>query len=232
MSAGSNHITENILRVLFPRTCPGCGELIETNEAICPVCLRLLPRSEEVALRHNLTEDLFCSDPRFVRGASFTLFTHDAPIRKFIHQMKYNERPDIACQLTREAAADFMQSDFFDGIDVIIPIPLHPRRYRLRGYNQSEYIARTLGKQTGIAVEVTHITRCVNNPQQARTGGRDRATNVKGIFTVNHPEEMYHKHILLVDDVITTGSTIRSCMQAMTPFRGCKISVFALGKAR
>lgn len=140
--------------------------------------------------------------------------------------------PRIAYDLAREASYDFMQADFFDGIDLIIPIPLHSKRLRERGYNQSEWIARALSEATGIPMDTTHVSRIRNNPQQALQKAKDRATNVEGVFAVNHPEELYRKHILIVDDLITTGSTVRACMKAMKVCRGAKFSVFALGKAR
>ena len=101
-----------------------------------------------------------------------------------------------------------------------------------RGYNQSEYIARGISEITGIPIDTTHVTRIRNTPKQALQSGEERKQNVVDAFAVNHPEQLYHKHILVVDDLITTGETMRSCLKAMKPFRGAKFSVFALCKAR
>ena len=111
-------------------------------------------------------------------------------------------------------------------------MPLHPKRLRERGYNQAEYIARGISEITGIPIDTTHVTRIRNTPQQALQDGEERKTNVANAFAVNHPEEMRHKHILVVDDLITTGETMRSCLAAMKRFRGATFSVFALCKAR
>lgn len=225
-------VVKGILDLLFPRCCPLCGCVLEDSQEICPDCLADLPRTEQSSIRNNITEDLFVGDEMFVRGGCFLFFDKDAPVQKLMHLLKYKDSPRLGYSLAREAAFDFINSDLFENIDVIIPVPLHPRRLRERGYNQSEWIAKGLSEVTNIPMDTTHLTRRHNNPKQALMRGNEREANVKDIFEVNHPEELYRKNILLVDDIITTGSTIRSCMETMHAFRGAKISVFALGKAR
>lgn len=223
----------SLLSLFYPHCCAMCGCLSEDETVtLCPECIKHLPRTEQCALKANMTEELFCDLPRFQRAAAFLFFDKGADVQRLVHKMKFHEQPRIAYDLAREAAYDFMQADFFDDIDLIIPIPLHPRRLRERGYNQSEWIARALSEATGIPVDTTHVRRIRNNPQQALQKARDRAANVEGVFAVNHPEELYRKHILIVDDLITTGSTVRACIRAMHPCRGARFSVFALGKAR
>ena len=191
-----------------------------------------MERTEQFSLRGNLTEDLFADNHRFERAAAFCIYDKNDLVSRLIQKAKYGRQPEINYELARLAALDGLQSDFFDDTDVIIPIPLHPRRLRQRGYNQSDYIARGLADVLHIPVDTTHIERILNNPQQALTQGKEREKNVEGVFAVNHPEEMYRRHILLIDDVITTGSTIRSCLEAMSAFRGARVSVFAIAKAR
>jgi ComF family protein len=142
------------------------------------------------------------------------------------------DQPLIGYQLGRQAALEMQYADFFDEIDVIVPVPLHPKRLRERGYNQSEFIARGISEVTGIPLDTTHVTRELNTPKQALQEGEARKHNVAKAFAVNNPEQLYRKHCLLVDDLITTGETIRSCLQAMKRFRRAKFSVFALCKAR
>ncbi len=247
-----------LLSLFYPRTCPMCDEYIGEGEpgkeipngSLCPQCLAELPRTEQAEIRENLTEmaltrtnSLFVRDPgqqmvrvkkamHLERAAAFLFFDKEDPIRDVVHIMKYKDRPEIGYQLGRQAAMEMQYADFFDQIDVIVPMPLHPSRMGERGYNQSEYIARGISEVTGIPVDTTHVTRIKNTPQQAKQRGRDRKDNVEGAFAVNHPEQMYHKHILLVDDLMTTGETAKSCLRAMKRFRGAKFSVFALCKAR
>lgn len=225
-----------ITDIFFPPLCPMCGRLLNTDEpCMCHTCMAHLPRTEQAQFRQNDTELLFTPRvPHFRRGGAFLFYDRrlDRAMRHLIHGFKYGRQPEIAYHLAREAAMDWMQSDFFDSIDVIIPMPLHPRRLRQRGYNQSEWIARGLSEVTGIPVDTTHIERLRDNPNQARLTKSQREANVQGIFLTNHPEEMYHRHILLVDDIITTGATMRACLSAMRTFRGARFSTFALFRTR
>jgi len=222
-----------------------CGKYVgehANDSSLCPGCLADLPRTEQAERRENSTEMALWGKGRsraaakkalhLEYGASFLFFEKEHPVQQLIHKMKYADRPQIGYLLGKEAAREFLYSDFFDGIDVIIPVPLHSNRLRSRGYNQSEYIARGLSEVTEIPMDTSHVTRVKDTPRQALQTKEGRITNVAGAFAVNHPERMYHKHILLVDDVITTGETVRACLQAMRLFRGARFSVFGLCKAR
>ena len=220
-----------------------CGAYVgETADVLCEPCLHALPRTEQAALRENSTEMCLWGTNHskaaarktmhLERAAAYLFFDKDHPVREAVHKMKYADQPNIGWYLGRQAAMEFQYADFFDGIDLIVPMPLHPNRLRSRGYNQSVYIARGIADATGIPVDTTHVTRVKDTPKQALQSGEERKTNVHEAFAVNHPEQLYHKHILVVDDLITTGETMRSCLQAMKKCRGARFSVFALCKAR
>ena len=236
----------SLFSVFFPRTCPFCGKYVsdrqittEHVEWLCTDCWRHLPRTEQDYLRENLTETTL-TDGRselkrtmhLERAGAYLFYEKDHPIQRVIHRMKYADQPELGYWLARQAVLDTQHEEFFEDIDLIIPMPLHPKRLRERGYNQSEYIARGLSEITGIPVDTTHVTRVRNTPKQALQDGEGRRTNVAQAFAVNHPEQLYHKHILLVDDLITTGETMKACLKAMKKFRGATFSVFALCKAR
>lgn len=209
---------------------------------LCPDCLASLPRTEQAVIRQNNTEETLVENASDIvvatkrmhleRAAAFLFFEKESPMQHLIHKMKYADQPLIGYQLGRQAAIEMSDTEFFDGIDVIVPIPLHPKRLRERGYNQSEYIARGISDYTGIPIDTTHVTRVRNTPKQALQTGEERKANVSDAFGINHPEQMYRKHILVVDDLITTGETMRSCLRAMKRFRGAKFTVFALCKAQ
>ena len=210
--------------------------------ALCSDCQQTLPRTEQAQLRQNGTEMQLAGQTRDIvaalrvmhleRAAAFVFFEKEHPIRQLVHRMKYADQPMIGYRLGRLAAMEMQYADFFDEIDIIVPVPLHRNRLRERGYNQSEYIARGISEVTGIPMDTTHVARIKDTPKQALQSGDNRKTNVADAFAVNHPEQMYHKHILLVDDLITTGETIRACLRGMRLFRGARFSVFALCKAR
>jgi len=238
-------LRDSLASVLFVRTCPVCGERTEglanggREVFLCRRCMNSLPRTGQAARRGNSTEDLFYRHPLFVRGAAFLDYEGVIPndaggsmcVRDLVHRFKFHRQPELAYELAHEAALDFLQSDFFEEVDVIIPVPLHRRRFRWRGYNQSEYIARALSDVLKVPMDTEHLWRIRNNPQQAVMHGEERRENVRGVFAVTHPEELYRKHILLVDDVVTTGSTLLACMEALEVCRGCRISVFGLATA-
>ena len=224
-------IIDGVKDIFYPNTCPMCGALMAADECICPDCIRALPRTEQHFERFNSTEELFLDRKRFVRGGAYLFFEKQAPVQQLILEMKFMHRPEIGYELAKLATKEWKYAYFQAGFDVIIPVPLHPHRLRERGYNQAEWIARGLSEGWDIPMDTTHLTRVVDNKHQASLRGKDRYQNVKGIFEVNHPEELYRKHILLVDDVITTGATLLACMNALSPVRGRKVSVFALGKA-
>lgn len=222
-----------MIDLLAPYCCPACGRVIDKEAVICRECLSKLERTEQSFCRGNNTEELFSRFAKFIRGAAFLwVFPHSTEL-ELIHAMKYGPfaNPNIAYCLGKELAAEFMQTDFFDGIDYLIPVPLHPRRLRERGFNQSEWLCRGISEITHIPTDTTHLLRVRNNEHQARLAGADRKKNIKGVFAVRFPEDLYKKHILLVDDLITTGATINACMKALHPIRGCRISVLGLGKA-
>ena len=215
---------------------------MEHIDWICKDCLRRLPRTEQDITADNGTEMALLSDGSSLSAARKTMhlqrawaylfFEKEHPIQHVIHRMKYADEPELGYRLAQQAVLSCRDENFFDEIDVIIPMPLHEKRLRERGYNQSEYIARGISDLTGIPVDTTHVTRARNTPKQALQDGEGRKTNVANAFAVNHPEQLYHKHILLVDDLITTGETVKACLRAMRVIRGAKFSVFALCKAR
>ena len=232
--------------LFFPRTCPFCGRYIsdrqiceEHIEWICTDCWKHLPRTEQDYLRENSTETTLTDGivsrqhaMHLERAWAYLHYEKGHPIQRVIHRMKYSDQPELGYWLARQAVLDTKHEEFFDGIDVIVPMPLHPKRMRERGYNQAEYIARGLSEITGIPMDTTHVMRIRNTPKQALQDGEGRRTNVAEAFAVSHPEQMYRKHILVVDDLITTGETVKSCLHAMKRFRGARFSVFALCKAR
>ncbi|MBQ7191720.1 MAG: ComF family protein [Paludibacteraceae bacterium] len=221
---------------LFPTRCPICGKRTETiepateSQPLCRTCLRLLPRTEHAAQRNNRMEDLFYRHRRLVRAGAFLHYSKGSTVQYIVEQFKYHEQPQLAYQLGKEAAIEWMQSDFFDNIDLLVPIPLHPRRLRERGYNQSAYIARAISEVTGLPVVNDNLLRVRNNPKQALKSGKERKENVKDVFEVKQPALFAHKHLLLIDDIVTTGSTLLAAMNAIDICRGCHISLFAIAQ--
>ena len=232
-----------LLEVLAPIYCPTCEKkLVDNEHVICQDCLDSIARTEHAVLADNGIDMLFAAlqaqqkhTIHYERGAAFAYYNRDRGIelRRLIERGKFglHPRPDIFEALGKEAARDYIDSDLFEEADLLVPIPLHSRRLRERGFNQAEHICIGLQSITHIPIDNQHFVRTRNNPHQSRSVFRDRQKNVENLFAVLHPEDWKGKHILLVDDVITSGATMMACMRAMAPIRGCKVSVFALGWA-
>ena len=228
-----------VQELFYPTLCPLCQRGVDALGEVCDDCVRRLPRTEHQLLRGNKVEQFFQEfQPfhsmrlrnRFIRGGSWLQYSDD--VARLIHKAKYAEQPFLASFLGRQAATEWLNSGFFDDIDLLVPVPLHVRRLRERGYNQSEYICRGLAEVLHLPVDDTTLLRKVNTHKQALLTDEERKENVKDAFAVTHPEQWHKKHILLVDDVITTGSTICQCIKEITPIRTCRISVFSLSTAR
>ncbi len=199
---------------------------------MCAECEALLPRTEHAQQRGNLVEAMLADIPlahSLVRGGAFGYYEYNTPYRAIIHTFKYRRYPQIGEYLGQLAAKEFAAHGFFEGIDIIVPVPLHKKRLAERGYNQAEIICNGISKVTNIPTDTTHLLRTVNNASQTKKTTQERQANTADIFMMQHPDDWRGKHILLVDDVITTGATLRSAMQAMKGIRGLRVSVFTLG---
>jgi ComF family protein len=166
-----------------------------------------------------------------VRSATaFLWFTDGSGFRRVVHSFKYGGRWSLARDLGQWFGRVLADIDAYAGVDAIVPVPLHFRKVLKRGYNQSEYIARGMSRSMSVPVETRAVVRRINNPSQTTTTTHhERWENVEGIFAVRHPERLAGKHILLVDDVMTTGATIGSCAEAIArAVPDCRISIAVL----
>jgi ComF family protein len=157
-------------------------------------------------------------------------FQKGGSVQKIIHELKYNNRKNIGYDLGY-LIGTALQNSGFNKIDLIIPVPLHKIQYSKRGYNQSETIALGLSRGLDKPVDTKTLYRTVDNPTQTNKHRYQRWYNVKGVFALNNTENIQNKHILLVDDVITTGATIEACVTTLMKANNVKVSVIALAKA-
>jgi ComF family protein len=161
-------------------------------------------------------------------ATAFLFFTKDGKVQQMIHQLKYSKKPEIGIYLGKLFGKYLSESPCFQGIDVIIPVPLHPKKNKTRGYNQSEKIAVGLSQTMNIVVDTTSFVRRTETETQTRKNRFSRWENVKEVFAVADENALKSKHILLVDDVITTGATIEGCIRKLTAMEGVRVSVVSL----
>lgn len=220
---------DDFLSLLFPRLCCGCGtHLLRNENLICTECYVIIPRTGYHLVKDNPVESLFWGRCNIERAAAFSYYTRGSRIRKIIHKLKYNGIRDAGNELGRIYAASLRSSDFLNDIDLIIPVPLHPDKERKRGFNQALCIAGGISEITGLPLLTDALVRIRASGTQTRRSRFERWTNVDGIFGVSAEHDLRGKHILIIDDVITTGSTIESCASELLKIEGVKVSVAAI----
>lgn len=224
-------VWRDIGNFLFPRQCVVCGKRLTANErSICASCLLALPRTEYHLVEHNLLEKTFWKQFPIERAAAFFHYESNK-IRAIIHSAKYHSNPHVGEDMAMIYADELLETQFFEGIDCIVPVPLHWRRRLKRHYNQCDYVAKGISKKTGIPIFKDVVKRVTNNVSQTKMVHTNRKQNVEGIFKLVDAEKIRGKHILLVDDVLTTGSTIASCAKELAKAENVRISVLALAVA-
>lgn len=222
----------DLLSVIFPRVCEVCGrQLVDSEKTICGYCYIGIPYTKDHHIPFNSIEQRLAGGTQIERAASWFEYRRHSPYRQLIHKAKYFNRPDLAYELGRMCAASLQPDRFFDGIDILMPVPMHRLKQLRRGYNQAEEIARGINDVTSIPIADNLIAR-QGHKSQTRQGTYDRYLNVKDLFSVIHPEELQNMHILVIDDVITTGSTILSCCDTLArAIPDVRISVLAIASA-
>jgi ComF family protein len=226
-----SEIVYEFSHLFFPNCCVICGtKLLSPEESVCLKCLYKLPKTNDFKEVGNGIETLLAGRFPFERAASFCEFSKGGMFQSIIHHIKYNHREKLGVAMGRLFGQDLLESDFICSIDVIVPVPLHPKKQRERGYNQSERIAEGFSEVTAIPISRDNLVRIVYNPTQTRLSKTQRWENVKNIFKVTNPSEFSEKHILLVDDVVTTGSTLEACAIALGKCSNIKISVATLAR--
>ncbi|MCD8318008.1 MAG: ComF family protein [Paraprevotella sp.] len=219
-----------ILReTLFPRYCQCCRTRLSLREKwLCADCHLHLPRVDHTSFRYNKVCLLFWGVIPIQKGSAFFHYTKTSAYKTLLSKLKYHNRPDIGFFMGRMMAMELKKRGFFEGIDLIVPIPLSPQREHELGYNQSAWIARGIAEITGLEIDNRSVQRIRSNPSQTTLTPQQRQENVRNLFSVRHPGNLDGRHILLVDDVITTGATMKSCAEAISQVCHVRISILSL----
>lgn len=230
-----NHLAkigDDFLSLLFPRVCQSCGERLVRNERVlCMACLADIPFTSYHSERENNLEKELWGRCYVEKAAAMCYYRRDSKVQKLIHSLKYYGIREIGIYLGEYYGSILASSGFTDDVDIIIPVPLHPAKERKRGFNQSKLIAEGLAHATGITIEDKVLRRAEKSLTQTRKSRVERWENVEGIFETRDERCIAGKHILLVDDVITTGATIEACALSLSKIEGVRVSVAALATA-
>ena len=216
---------DSILNLFYPRVCAACGEaLLKDEETVCLKCRYLLPRTGYENHADNPVAQTFYGRVKFHAVTSCFFFAKSGKVQHLIHQLKYKGNKESGVFLGQQIGLSIKEAPLFQGIDYLIPVPLHPKREKKRGYNQSLMIAKGINEVTGIPIGDKFLIRAVNTATQTKKSAEERFKNVKDIFEVRFANELENKHVLIIDDVLTTGSTLESCAHALEYIPGIVIS--------
>lgn len=223
-------ILSDIKGLFFPPLCPVCrGELHEGDGAFCLVCRTTVPQTGFWRRADNPVAERLRAEFPIEQASAFIWFIEGSSWQRVIHDFKYRNRWRTARELGVWFGSNLADSGLYGGIDYVIPVPLHSRRRITRGYNQADYIADGIASKLNVPVLYHAIKRLRNNPSQTNRSSAARWENVRALFAVPHPERLTGRHVLLIDDVITTGSTLLSCTEALLRAApDCRISIVTL----
>ncbi len=223
---GISFSLESILNIIYPNNCSVCGENLNAKENhVCLSCMYDLPYITTNDQEVTKLNQLLWGRVEVKSTHALLNYQKGNQVQSLLHQLKYKGKTSIGVHFGQVLGSTMK---FKEKPEVIIPIPLHPKKKRQRGYNQATEISKGLIKELQIPIDEKSVKRIHHNKSQTKFSKFDRYENVRSIFEVSHPEKLRNKHVLLVDDVLTTGATIESCVHQLLTIPGCTVSVATL----
>lgn len=217
----------SLLNLVFPKLCVCCGGvLMEGEENICLTCLYTLPRVVDKDYTNNKVMDLFLGRIMLEKATAWLHFEKESKVQNILHHIKYKDKDNFARQMGEIMASEI--PDFFAEIDAIVPVPLHPKKEKMRGYNQSVEIAKGVQRVVDVPIFSQLLERTRFNETQTHKNKEERWQNTQGLFSLEANEGFEGKHILLIDDVLTTGSTAIACLKCLEQIPNVRLSFLSL----
>ena len=223
---------EDLLHVFYPHYCEGCGtDVLNREDCLCVRCRVELPETGFFRIPDNPAEKLFYGRLDVTHAAAGYYYTHDSLIRKLLLALKYSNRKDMGLYLGRQMGYMLKESTRFDAVDLLLPVPLHPGKERKRGYNQSLLLCEGIASVWPRPIVTNAIIRKQFTEAQAKKDRVHRWQNMQEVFMPGRTDLVEGKHILLVDDVLTTGATAEACGAVILKVPGTRLSIATVGKA-
>ena len=195
-------LLKSLINLFFPRVCAACGNiLLDSEDTVCTICRYLLPKTQYELNPDNPLAQMFYGQMPFNAVMAEFFFSKTGKVQHLIHGLKYHHCRENGIFLGQEIGKSLLKAADYQNIDYIIPIPLHPKKEKIRGYNQSHVIAEGISEMTDIPIAEDTLVRSVFTATQTRKTREERWENVKDIFELKNAERIANKHVLLVDDV-------------------------------
>ena len=219
----------DLLRLIYPDLCCHCGKpLVGDEHHLCTQCLSKIPWTHNAIFPNNETELRLTGRIPVVAATSLLQFHKGNVTQSIVHQIKYHGNIPLAHLFGHMMGQELKASGRFEGIDYVVPVPLHWWRRMRRGYNQSQLFAADVAQVLQCSCSTGNLFRRRNTPSQTHKNRQQRIDNMNSAFSVRHPEDWVGKHILIIDDVLTTGTTTEACYHALQAIPDLRISVATL----
>lgn len=229
MTAILRTIKDSMLQLFYPHVCEGCGsDMVTPQSQLCARCIYELPLTGFEKHSANNVEKALFGRVRFKHATSQLYFSKKGVVQRLMHQFKYVGNKDLGKQLGVMMGVQLLESGRFSDIDAMVPLPLFENKQKKRGFNQSTVLCNGIREVIDVDIVEDAIERPVFTASQTKRNRVERWKNMEGKFVLKNNERIRHKHILLVDDVITTGATIESCSQTLLLVEGLTLSIATL----
>jgi len=222
-------LKDSLIHFAFPHTCEGCGtSVLDLDHFLCSRCLSDLPQTKFINFENNPVEKIFWGRAPLIAAAAHYYFTKGSLLQRLIHQLKYKGNRELGIYLGRLFGAALASSSRFSDVDALIPLPLYPDKEHRRGYNQSTILCKGISEVWGKPILENVVVRTYDTESQTKKNRTERWQNMEGRFMLKNIECATAKHLLLVDDIITTGATLEACARVLMGAPDTRISVATL----
>lgn len=219
---------KNIVHLLYPGICAGCGsDLLSGNNLICAECMNEMPLTGFYMHQSNPVEKIFRGRIPVVTASAYAYFSKDSVVQNLLHSLKYASNKEAGIYMGRMIGRQLKLCEWNNDLHALIPLPLHSRKQKKRGYNQAEMICEGMSSEMNVPVLNDVIARRKNTETQTHKTRMERWNNIESKFELKKATGIMNKHILLVDDVITTGATLESCGSELLKAEGLRLSIAA-----
>lgn len=223
---------QDFIALIYPRNCVSCGNsLYKHEQQLCNYCIHQLPKTNFHKSLKNPVEALFYGRQNIAFASAYYLFEKSGGVQKILHAIKYKNNNILAVFIGELYGNELKENELISSAHFIIPVPLHAKKLKLRGFNQSEEFAKGLSLSLEIPINITVLKRKEFTETQTKKNKYQRWENVEDAFEITDYELFKNKHIIVVDDVITTGATIEACIELLKTIEGIKISVLTIAYA-